>query len=1097
MPVGQIGQVVVNWEPKRNSSMIKRGNVASLVKSFQSLNSEVLEERIAELSPTSTGAGRGSNLRSQQCQTSSASPISRSSRSNPFTRRDSTGSPITSSPVLPLRAPLPDLAIQAPSPQRYVDATKYESQARIDEMAPDSRAGFGRRQTTAFANPAGRRTSRPWALHSPEIEDRRNSRPLVRLACGHLEHTASVPVPGGNDAPGLIDQLDDGTYILVGPKVQSKDRNGNTLTPGSDEVVPIVCVDCLSQIQSPVKSPRHRNTSAQIRPHSSQGDQEYWPDQHSHPRKPRRRVSMGRSVIESEAKQDANSDHLAAWSPPREATPYSSGRLPLTPPNSNIIDVKDSNRPLQSVPKFEVLSHSFAAYILRDIDKILDEHMMRLTTVITNLRDEIPKVGKIKDLSRQLLGTSFQLRETSQDEQKVLPSTPVPQLQHSKVVMEAQKSNGDQERPPSTPAMRTRITVKALPSSGNEERSTSTTASQIQITIDSQPSNERDHAGMASSAPNSPLNIDLAGQPLRESLNDVPRLMRRRTQSVPELLKLIDNTAADLGIDLAKQSSTQDEDLQLPLQAIPIDTTGDIETAKHRIIHEPSTPLMSHAFEYGTPQSSFDVPRTASPSALSTTSSTSRYSQPSVNMPRSAPETPAEPSSEANLPMNHMDNDIADYSSYTLQDAVESETGTHVPRVESSHGTSYLPKNRQNIIDDAYRTLASSYPVSAATRPVPEFKVQIREPTLPVSTITELPSHPTSPPSPQHATSVPIEFDSVNFDIHGSDCPHVPHLHVPGDWEFPLQLYDTPAPPPPTPDERTLSHVGQMWSSGLRTANHHLQELTRRISPELGASNKETRPPSPLSPQFWSSGARNASQYLYRLSHHHSDSSKDVGARGTSHEAPSYLQHDPARRTTPSPMEFRHFQAQNSEIESLPEPIPPLTLNEAQKGRESRLAISTQRSPSPYPAKEGHIRPQSALKRLVPPHEVQVDPKLLRRESAPASSSLGLPPFLRNTPYSHYIAQVSPSASSAGQSSFATSQANELTGAVEKPWPAGERIVTQDWTEKKPSSLRSKRSGDSEHWARVEEQVRNRWRGAGQRCAETSPGEQKVERKSL
>ena len=1074
--------------------MIKRGNVASLVKSFQSLNSEALDDKNVELSPTAIRGGRRSNLRSQQSQPSSASPISRSSRSNPFTRRDSTGSPITSSPALQLRAPLPDVAIQAPSPQRYIDATKYESQAHIDEMALDSRSGFGRRQTTAFANPAGRRTSRPWALHSPEIEDRRNNRPLVQLACGHVEHTASVPVPGGNEAPGLIDQRDDGTYILVGPKVQSKDGNRNTLTPGSGEVVPIVCTDCLSQIPSPIKSPRHRNTPSQIRPHSNQGDQEYWPDQHSHPRKLRHMVSMGHSTIKSEAKQDASSDHVSAWSPPREATPYSSGRLPLTPPNSNIIGVEDPNKPLQSVPEFEVLSHSFAADILRDIEMILDEHTMSLTAVIANLQDEIPKVSKIKDLSRQLLEAPLQPRETSRDERKMSPSTPALQLKHSEVIVEAQKPNGDEKRPLSTPAMRTRIIVKAVPSSDNGERSSSTSTSQIQITIDSEHLNKRDHAKMASSAPNSQLNLGLGHQPLRESLDGLPRLGKRRTQSVPELLKLIDNTAADLGIDLAKQSAQGD--LQRPLQERPTDTTGNVETANHRIINEPSTPSMSHAFEYETPPSSFDVPRTASRSTTSTTSSASRYSQPSPSMSRSASETAGESSIAVALPIDHMNNDIADYSSHTLQEAAGSETGDHMPCAESSQDTLYLPKNGQSIIDEAYRTLASSYPVSVATRPVPEFKIQVREPTLPVSTIIELPSHPTNPPSPQPTTSVPIEIDSTNFDIHKSDCPHLPHLHVPGDWEFPLQLYDSPAPPPPTPDERAFSQIGQMWSSGLRTANHHLQELTRHISPELGASKKETRSPSPLSPQFWSSGARNASQYLYRLSHHHSDSSKDVGASGPSHEAPSYLQHDPARRTTPSPMGVRRFQTQNSEVESLPEPIPPLTLNGAQKDKESRLTTSAQPTPSPSPSKGGQIRAQPVLTRLESPHEVQVDPKPLRRESAPVSSS-DLPPFLRNTPYSHYMAQVSPSASSTAQSSFKRSQPDELTWTAEQPWLAEGTIATQDWAEKKPSSVRSKRSGDSEHWARVEEQVRNRWKGAGQRCAETSPAEENVEKKSL
>jgi hypothetical protein len=77
-----------------------------------------------------------------------------------------------------------------------------------------------------------------WMLHNPEIEEHHNRRPLVRRACGHLEPIATAPVPGGEHAPGMIEQLSGGTYILVDQKSKLGTRMQIPFVPPTGEVVP-------------------------------------------------------------------------------------------------------------------------------------------------------------------------------------------------------------------------------------------------------------------------------------------------------------------------------------------------------------------------------------------------------------------------------------------------------------------------------------------------------------------------------------------------------------------------------------------------------------------------------------------------------------------------------------------------------------------------------------------------------------------------------------------------------------------------------------------------------------------------------------------
>ena len=53
-----------------------------------------------------------------------------------------------------------------------------------------------------------------------------------------MEPIATAPVPGGEHAPGMIEQLSGGTYILVDPKIQARNESADPFVPPSGEVVP-------------------------------------------------------------------------------------------------------------------------------------------------------------------------------------------------------------------------------------------------------------------------------------------------------------------------------------------------------------------------------------------------------------------------------------------------------------------------------------------------------------------------------------------------------------------------------------------------------------------------------------------------------------------------------------------------------------------------------------------------------------------------------------------------------------------------------------------------------------------------------------------
>lgn len=1027
MPIGLIKEITVDWEPKSKFGIMKPGSVASLVKSFHALDKEAVKKRKGRGKPASFPAKQKDNaVRSQQSPNALPTPQGRGNRSNPFVRRDSTASPVPSSPPSAIAAPSSKLPIQEPLPLRHISTSTFESQVRRGDWAPDSRSGFGKRHTMAFSNPAGRRTSRPWALHSPEIEERRNSRPFVRRACGHLEPTATVPVPGGENAPGLIEQLEDGTYVLVGPKLQNEN---DTADPRNEEIVPILCAVCQKQQLHLITSPPEQKGTSKS-PHMLPGDQDYWRDQHVHEfhiTKPKRRVSMNQSALESGAGSTARGDRLEVWSPPRDATPYSISRPRLSPPtpgppSSNAIANGNANGPVVSLSESGVVDHCLAMEILQDIELILTEHSASLNTVISNLQDEKPKVDKIKYLSQKLLRASHHLREISRE---------------------------------------------------NYERISPYEATQM--AVEAKPADE----GVL-------------------SLDDPPRLLRRRTQSVPQLLQLIDTAASDLGLDLSKQHSQDDQLLQAPLRRTNTDPDDLLKDASPITIHEPSTPPFRPATECSSPPSSFNVPRTASPSSSSAISSTSRYSQPSLSVPRSDPGTPPDPFKGDGRPLRLMDEVLLEISSYGASQPAVPEVEMTPSPTQSLQRTCSLPKNGQDIIDEAYRALAISYP-SPASPP----QVIIHEPTISIpEPIHEVPSRP--PTNPQPPPSTPISpqpgLSFIHSDTHGPDCPAEPHLHVPGDWDthFPLQLYDSPAPPPPTPIERTLNEIGHFWSSSLRMANHHVQELTQTHSE--GASDvgeKQHRSNSPRFPQFWSSGIRNASRYLQELSHHHSNSSHDIGAIHGQYNPPTYLQHDPSRRPTPSPKTITTPPPQKSSIMTA---LEPLILDLPHKDTETRPCTPIQhtRSISPTLSAVPSLSDSVPERQFWPPLNLQSAKSAgktpntagppARRESAPAlpANNAHLPPFLRNTPFAQYVAKLS---SEPSPSLLIAPQSEDSLPTLEQPSLADVSVVNGSTLEfaddeassaggagSKPRSVRG-RKGSLEHWARVSEQVRARSRG--------------------
>ena len=93
-----------------------------------------------------------------------------------------------------------------------------------------------------------------------EIEIRRNKRPFARLACGHVERTANVPVPDGEGFPSMVEQGDHNSYILVGPRLRRELNESEALAEKS--VVPVPCSRCRWGLNSSIAAEDHEADDA-------------------------------------------------------------------------------------------------------------------------------------------------------------------------------------------------------------------------------------------------------------------------------------------------------------------------------------------------------------------------------------------------------------------------------------------------------------------------------------------------------------------------------------------------------------------------------------------------------------------------------------------------------------------------------------------------------------------------------------------------------------------------------------------------------------------------------------------------------------------
>ena len=63
---------------------------------------------------------------------------------------------------------------------------------------------------------------------------------MAHYSCGHSHKTATVGIPNGESQPSMLEVADDGTFILVGPRLQTalEEADNNTLR------IPLPCSEC-------------------------------------------------------------------------------------------------------------------------------------------------------------------------------------------------------------------------------------------------------------------------------------------------------------------------------------------------------------------------------------------------------------------------------------------------------------------------------------------------------------------------------------------------------------------------------------------------------------------------------------------------------------------------------------------------------------------------------------------------------------------------------------------------------------------------------------------------------------------------------------
>ena len=75
---------------------------------------------------------------------------------------------------------------------------------------------------------------------SNKVAARKSLRPFAHYSCGHSQQTATVGVPNGDSHARMLETVDDGTMIFVGPRLQTAldEANKGALR------IPMPCPDC-------------------------------------------------------------------------------------------------------------------------------------------------------------------------------------------------------------------------------------------------------------------------------------------------------------------------------------------------------------------------------------------------------------------------------------------------------------------------------------------------------------------------------------------------------------------------------------------------------------------------------------------------------------------------------------------------------------------------------------------------------------------------------------------------------------------------------------------------------------------------------------
>ena len=251
----------------------------------------------------------------------------------------------------------------------YTPTLEQELQYHTDTA--DFVPGNSRRpSTTITASNCKARRQSTFDHRDPEIALRRARRPSIARACGHLEPTATVAIPGvGEDTPALLEQAENGCYILVGPQSRADEWAGSATDQNeSRDIVPALCSHCESHLSRPTYlHARDPPTDTSAAARESACLEDYNPPVHA---------ARTRSTRRSEQAPSLGSDTTAC------------GGLRLHHPRSICGAVSPSaasqRRRTSCTPPPPPHEGDYAD-ILRDIDAIMAEHSHSLMSVISDL----------------------------------------------------------------------------------------------------------------------------------------------------------------------------------------------------------------------------------------------------------------------------------------------------------------------------------------------------------------------------------------------------------------------------------------------------------------------------------------------------------------------------------------------------------------------------------------------------------------------------------------------------------------------------------------------------------------------------------------